>query len=419
MRGTPSNVRPVEARRTAASASTEHAERRFRRLIAILGALFLAYAVATLLPTPSAFLSVGRNIFVLPIPFLAWWAYVRSDAPLKRPLLLFALAAIVWLAGSLVWYGYFFAEGGRVPEPPGPADAFFLGARLLILAGLVTAVKSTVAFRIAALDACVIVSAGLALGAAFVGRGLKEGFTPSTLVTLNGPVLGILTLMLIVSAAVASWDGVRRSFALLGAGTAALTVGSLIYSFQAVRHAYVDDRWAGLAWAAGAVLVILAASLIVLGLDGPLRLPSRATIPNHPPRSDSVLLLSLGALALTLGAAHYGNLTGSGSLGLIGVVTSVSVGIAMALRARNSIRTAEEAYARLDRALADAEHAHDRLIVANEELLRANVQLRAMQIALADALNLADERTEGRMRALIEDTGEQLASMLEDQLKRP
>ena len=37
-----------------------------------------------------------------------------------------------------------------------------------------------------------------------------------------------------------------------------------------------------------------------------------------------------------------------------------------------------------------------------------------MQIALADALNLADERTEGRMRALIEDTGEQLASMLED-----
>ncbi len=89
----------------------------------------------------------------------------------------------------------------------------------------------------------------------------------------------------------------------------------------------------------------------------------------------------------------------------------------MALRARESIRIAEDAYSRLDCALADAEHSRDELILANEELRRANVQLQAMQIALADPLNFADERTHGRMRELIEDVGGELADLLEEQLK--
>ena len=393
-------------------------QRRFRMLLAGLGALFLAFALATVLPTPSAALSVGRNVFVLPIPLLACWAYVRAPAHLRRPLLLFALAAIIWVAGSAVWYGYFFSAGGQVPEPPGPADGFFFVARLLILAGFIAALKSAVSFRIAALDASVIVSAGLALGAAFVGNSLEQGLTESTLITLNGPILGIATLMVIVSAAFGSVEGLPRSFALLGAGTAALTTGSLIYSFQAVRLAYGDDRWAGLAWVAGAVLVILAASLIIFRLDRPVRLSTRAAIPKQPPGSDSVLLLSLSALSVTLGVAHYGDASDSGAVALVGLLTSAAVGGAMTLRARESIRTAEDAYSRLDRALADAEHARDELIVANEELRRANVQLQAMLIALADALNLADERTHGRMRELIEDVGGELADLLEEQLTR-
>ena len=400
------------------SPSATRDQRRFRVLVAVLAGLFLAFALATVLPTPSPALSVGRNVFVLPIPLLACWAYVRSPARLRRPLLLFALAAIIWVAGSAVWYGYFFSAGGKVPEPPGPADSFFFLARLLILAGLVAALKSAVSFRIAALDAAVIVSAGLALGAAFVGNSLKEGLSESTLITLNGPILGIVTLMVIVSAAFGSMEGLPRSFALLGAGTAALTTGSLIYSFQAVRHAYGDDRWAGLAWVFGAVLVILAASLIILRLDRPVRISARAAIPNQPPGSDSVLLLSLSALAITLGVAHYGDAADSGPVALVGLLTSAVVGGAMALRARESIRTAEDAYSRLDRALADAEHARDELILANEELRKANVQLQAMQIALRDALNLADERTHGRMRELIEDVGGELADLLEEQLTR-
>jgi hypothetical protein len=41
-----------------------------------------------------------------------------------------------------------------------------------------------------------------------------------------------------------------------------------------------------------------------------------------------------------------------------------------------------------------------------------------MHVAMADLLNLADERTEGRMRELIEDTGNDLAELLEEEMGR-
>jgi hypothetical protein len=93
------------------------------------------------------------------------------------------------------------------------------------------------------------------------------------------------------------------------------------------------------------------------------------------------------------------------------------IGAAMAVRARDSIRTAETAYSRLDRALVEAERARDRLREANDELARANAQIQAMHIAFADLLNLADERSSGRMRELIEDAGDELAELLEEQMR--
>jgi hypothetical protein len=393
-------------------------ERQFRGLVLVLVALLAAYTALTLLPTPSALVSVARNLFVLPIPIAVWWAFRRAPSGMRRPLLLFGVAALIWTAGTIVWYAEFFAAGTSVPEPPGPADGFFLTARLFIIAGIVAAVRSAVSFRIAALDAALIISAGLAVGAAIVGPHLERDFTASTLVTLNGPILGVVILMLLASAAFGSWEGLPRSFIFLGAGVAALTAGTFIYSYRALLNTYVDDRWAGLPWSVAAVLILLATSIIVLGLDRPVRI-ARAAIPNRPPGSNSVLLLSLAALAMTLGVAAYGHLAEIRAVAAVGVAASISIGVAMALRAREAIRNAEKAYARLDRALAEAERSGDELTFANVELRQANVQLQAMQIALADALNLADARTQGRLRELIESTGEELAELLEEQLRQP
>lgn len=133
--------------------------------------------------------------------------------------------------------------------------------------------------------------------------------------------------------------------------------------------------------------------------------------------STPVTLVSIGVLATMLAIACYGDLAGRRTLGILGLATSVSIGTGMAMRARDSILIIENAYERLDRSLAEAERANDSLTLSNEELFHANAVIRAMHIAYADLLNLADERTEGRLRALIEATGSDLASLLEEQIE--
>ena len=102
---------------------------------------------------------------------------------------------------------------------------------------------------------------------------------------------------------------------------------------------------------------------------------------------------------------------------LLALVTALMVGTVMALRAGDSIRTAEAAYLRSDRALAESERARDALALANEELAAANVQLRMTQLGVAAFLNLVDERTDGRLRALLEQTGDDLVEILDQQLE--
>jgi hypothetical protein len=200
--------------------------------------------------------------------------------------------------------------------------------------------------------------------------------------------------------------------AMLGLSEAALTVGNLIYAFEAVQNRYVDARWASLAWYAGGIIALLGASTLILGIDRPVRLARSSRIPDHAAGAPYVLSISLGALLLSCGVAGYGLSVGSRGLVLAGLAACTAIGIAMAVRATESIRTAEGAYQRLDCALAESERAKD-------DLTRANAEIRTIQIAFADLLNLADERTEGRVRELIEDAGHDLAQLLEEGIPPP
>ncbi len=348
------------------------------------------------------------------MPFVGWWAYVRAPGNLRPTFLLLAWAATLWLVGSLVWYGFFVAGGSEVPESPGLWDAFFVAARLLLIAAVFAAIRAFVSFRIAVLDACVITAAGIALGAAFIGRGLEDGVSLATLVTLNRPALGIITLMLIASAVLGSPEGMPRSIALVGLGEIGLTTGSLIYSYAAVQGEFVDDRWANLAWAAGAGFSMLAASVVILGIDRPVWLARGHRIPGHADGSRAVLLVTLVAIGNTLGVAAYGLITDRPSVTAVGIATSVAIAVAMALRARDSIRTAERASELLDEALAESERGRDEMQAANEKLRRANAGLRTIPVVVAQGFNLIDERTQGRLRELVDEAGDDLAALVEE-----
>jgi hypothetical protein len=391
--------------------------RKFRALAVLLGVAFASYFIATVAGTASDLLSPVYYVFMAPVPVVVWWAYARAPAELRRLVFTLGWAATFWLLGSVVWYGYYVAGGNTVPSPPGTWDVFFILARVLVIVAILDTMRSVISFRIAALDAAVISAAAFALGTAFVWRGMAHGATTASLVTLNRPLLGIVTLALIASAAIGSAGGLRKSLALMALGEVAITIGSLIYSFEAIDGAYADDRWANLGWAGGAALSTLAAFVLILGVDRPLAIV-RQRIPDHVPAARPVVLLALAGFVLSIAVATYGAVEGSGLLIATGLVSSAVIGAAMALRARDSIRTAETAYERLDRELAGSERLRDELAAANHGLARANLEMQTLQVAMADLLNLADERAGGRIRELVEDTGGDLAELLEQELDR-
>jgi hypothetical protein len=332
-------------------------------------------------------------------------------------LLCCAWAATLWLAGSLVWYGFFLANGSEVPTPPGWWDVPFAAAQLLLIAAVLAAMRSFEVVRIAVLDVCVIAAAGIALGAAFIGRGLETNVSALTLTTLNRPLLGIVTLMLLASAALGSWEGTPRSLVLLGLGEAGLVIGNLVYSYAAVQGRFDDNRWANLGWAAGAELCVLAASTIILGIDRPVHVAARRRNAGHRSGSSAVLLVNLGAIALTLGVAAYGATTNLHAVALVGVLASVTISVAMVTRARRSLRTAELSSALLETVLAESERARTRLDVDNAKLQQANAGLRAIQLAVAQGFDLIDERTQGRLRKVVEESGDALAALVDETLE--
>src|SRR5262249_49945494 len=162
---------------------------RFRVLALAAIALFIAYVTATVAGAPRDTLSLISAAYVWPVPFVAWWTYARAPANLRPTFLLCALAATCWLVGTLVWYGSFVANGSVMPPSPGVWDILLVAGRLLLIAAVLAATRSLVSLRIAALDVSVILAAGVAVGAAFIGRGLERHVTAATLVTLNRPIL--------------------------------------------------------------------------------------------------------------------------------------------------------------------------------------------------------------------------------------
>jgi hypothetical protein len=161
---------------------------------------------------------------------------------------------------------------------------------------------------------------------------------------------------------------------------------------------------------------MLAGSTIILNIDRPLRLPVRHRVPGHPVGSRVALLINLIAIVLTLGVATYGLMGDRRNVALAGIVASLLIAIAMVARARDSLRTAEHAAELLDGAVLESERARDELRAANAQLRKTNADQLVTHLAVAQAFDLIDERTEGRLRELVEQAGGDLAALVEESL---
>lgn len=125
-----------------------------------------------------------------------------------------------------------------------------------------------------------------------------------------------------------------------------------------------------------------------------------------------MLPVAFVAIASTLGVAVDGLITDRVGVTIVGLATSITIAATMGVRARDSIRMAERSSELLDSAMAESERARDELRLANEKLQRTNASLRTLHIAVAQGFNLIDERTQGRLRGLVEEAGDDLAALV-------
>jgi hypothetical protein len=103
-------------------------------------------------------------------------------------------------------------------------------------------------------------------------------------------------------------------------------------------------------------------------------------------------------IALALGVATFGVETNREALALLGLAATGLLAAALAASASRSMRRRYE------------------LREANKELLRRNAKLEAQQLAIDTALASIDERTHGRLRDLVEESGDELAELVDEAL---
>jgi signal transduction histidine kinase len=274
----------------------------------------------------------------------AWWAFVRAPADLRVLTGFLAGAATLWLVGSLDWYRNFLAGGGTVPPPAGRWFVVFLCAYAVAGLGVYLTLRRAISLRRTALSGSIVGAAGIALGAAIVGRGFEAGVTGQSVVTVVQALAGVAVLTLLASAALASGPGLPLSVVSFGAGQAMLTIGHIVYSFDAVGSPALELRWPQIAWHAGVVCSIFAGCVIALGVDRPVRL-TRADTAHADPRA--VPYAVFGALVLTVAVAVYGQAADEQAVLLVGLATSAWIGAAAALMAGEALRALGRANQRL------------------------------------------------------------------------
>jgi hypothetical protein len=151
----------------------------------------------------------------------------------------------------------------------------------------------------------------------------------------------------------------------------------------------------------------------------PASVSGHAALRAPSPGPHALLLASLTAIGVALGGATYGIESDQESVAMVCLAAAAVLGLALGVIAQTSIWAGQRTCEALDRALFRSERAREELRVANERLQRRNAQLQTLQLAVEDGFDWIDERTEGRLRELVAETGDELAALVDEALDEP
>ena len=390
---------------------TPTAPQGFPILVGIGATFIVGYAGATLAGAPSPLLSDVFNVPMGLVLLAAWWAFLRAPPEIRQLWRLLSFSATCWAIGTIGWTIQFESNGEHVLQPPTIWDVPFVCSLTLALIAIVVAIRGAVHLRHAVLDAVVVTVAGLAVGTAFIEQALGRQPSLRALATLNRPIFGVITLVLIASAAAGSSEGIRRSTALLGLGQVFFVAGHLVYAAESLGGGPFHDRWPDVAWATGGVVSLLAAASVIRRNDPLVRFGPAISDSAHPRGSGIGIAVAFAGLLTSIAVALWGTVADQHVSAIVGVVAALVCATGLALRARSAFRAADAAYLRLDSALLDLERASDDLGLANRDLVGsnrqladANMRLRLYQTALREILGLVDRRSRGELRSLVAET---------------
>lgn len=367
-----------------------------------------AYWAAAIAGVPDGVLSAVFTVMVAVLVTLAWWAVSRAPTELRLFAWLAALGVTLQVVGTTLWY-IAFLGAGEVPEPPGYWSPVLWVASAVGVAAAWAAVRGALSLREAALDYSLVVAATAAVAVATVSYRLEPGVTTATIDTAARPIGGLLIVTLIVSAVLGRWRALPLPVGIFAVAMLFNATADVMFGWLSAQEEYSTNRWTGAIWFTGVMIAMLAAAAVILRVERPIRL-SRAALPAV---SAWVLMASaVAAWTVAGGVTLYGALADVSGALWAGMAAGVWIGIAVSLRTLSALEESRSAYRRLDEAHLELEQVAAQRDETIDTLARRSVEHQATQAMLGSLLDLADDRTDGELRAHLEETADDLVDWL-------
>lgn len=376
---------------------------------AAVGAVIVAYWAAAVAGVSNEVISAVFTVGVGVLVVLAWWAARRAPSELRLFAVLASLAVTFQVIGTVLWYCAFLANGRETPEPPGYWTPFLWIGLSLGVAAAWAAVRRALRLREAILDYVIVAAAAAAVAVATVSYRLEPGLSGAAVDAIVRPVAGVLMVTLVVSAALGRWRALALPVGLFAVAQTFSAAGDIMFGWLTAEAAHTDYRWTGAVWFTGVLVAMLAAAAMILRVDRPIRL-SREALPAVSPRA--LMLAAVGAWTVAGGVTLYGALGGRPASLYAGIAAGAVIGLAVSLRALSALEESRAAYRRLDEAQLSLERVAAERDATIETLSRRNVEHSAAQAMLGSLLELADDRSEGQLRARLEETAADVAEWL-------
>lgn len=389
---------------------------RCRRLATAAGIVLLAYWIATIANVSPGVLNLAFTLVVIVIFPAGWLAVRNAPTHLRRFATLGVGALFFQIIANVLWYIEYLDRSSAHLPALGVWSAFLYLAFILGIGAAFVGVRDILHPRDAFLDYSIVIAAAASIGVAIIGHHFHGGWSITTADLILHPLLSLLIIVIIGSAALGRWQALPVPVGLVGISLLFDAVGFLWASYFQAEGAYTSDRWPNLMWFTCAVIVLLAALVIVAGIDRPIRL-ARKAVPGVSPLP--LLATALVALALGAGVALHGALTHSRASLFAGLAAVAWIAVASLFRTTAALSETRSAYQDLEKAHFSLEQAREhaaRVVAQRDEkiaqLAQRNVGLTAVETAFAPLMHMANERTNGQLRSNLEDAGDELAEWL-------